>query len=65
MSMTARERRTAHKARSGGSIDMNLVALIDVFTILIFFLLLQVGPVETLPSQRSVQLPARSNFHPS
>lgn len=58
MSMTVRERRTAHKGRGGGSIDLNLVALIDVFTILIFFLLMQMGPAEILASPRAVQLPA-------
>ena len=31
-------------------VDMNLVSLIDVFTILIFFLLSNTGGVETLPS---------------
>lgn len=56
MSMTATEKRAARK-RAGSSVDMNLVALIDIFTILIFFLLAQVGPVETLPSPKAVQLP--------
>ena len=37
-------------------VDMNLVSLIDVFTILIFFLLSSAG-VETMPSLKSVQLP--------
>lgn len=56
MSMTAMERRNARK-NEGSSVDMNLVSLIDVFTILIFFLLAQVGPIETLPSPKAVQLP--------
>ena len=56
MSMTALERRNARK-NGGSSVDMNLVSLIDVFTILIFFLLAQVGPIETLPSPKAVQLP--------
>jgi biopolymer transport protein ExbD len=54
--MSARERRAA-RAHSGSSVDMNLVSLIDVFTILIFFLLAQTGPIETLPSPKAVQLP--------
>jgi biopolymer transport protein ExbD len=37
-------------------VDMNLVSLIDVFTILIFFLLSNSG-VDTLPSPKAVQLP--------
>ncbi len=61
MSQTARERRAAHKARGGGSLDMNLVALIDVFTILIFFLLMQIGPAEVLPSSKAVRLPATTS----
>jgi len=56
MSMTAMERRNARR-NAGSSVDMNLVSLIDVFTILIFFLLAQVGPIETLPSPKAVQLP--------
>jgi len=38
-------------------VDMNLVSLIDVFTILIFFLLSNSGGVETLPSPKAVKLP--------
>jgi len=38
-------------------VDMNLVSLIDVFTILIFFLLSSTGGVETLPSPKAVKLP--------
>jgi biopolymer transport protein ExbD len=57
--MTARDKREARK-RDGSSVDLNLVSLIDVFTILIFFLLAQVGPIETLPSPKAVQLPMSS-----
>ena len=38
-------------------VDMNLVSLIDVFTILIFFLLSGASGVELLPSTKSVHLP--------
>ncbi len=38
-------------------VDMNLVSLIDVFTILIFFLMSNTGGVETLASPRAVKLP--------
>jgi biopolymer transport protein ExbD len=55
--MSALERRAEHRKRGGSSVDLNLVALIDIFTILIFFLLAQMGPLETLPSPRAVQLP--------
>ncbi len=57
-SMTPRERRSAHKARSDTQVDMNLVSLIDVFTILIFFLLSSAAGVETLVSPKAVKLPA-------
>ena len=56
-SMSPRERRAQHKARGGAAMDMNLVSLIDVFTILIFFLLSSATGVETLMSPKAVQLP--------
>lgn len=55
--MTPRERRDERRSRNGNMVDMNLVSLIDVFTILIFFLLMHVGGVETLASPKSVKLP--------
>jgi biopolymer transport protein TolR len=56
--MTALQRRAARKARGGASMDMNLVSLIDVFTILIFFLLSSASGVELLSSPKAVKLPA-------
>ena len=56
--MSALKRRAERRQRAGAQVDLNLVSLIDVFTILIFFLLAQVGPLETLPSPKAVQLPA-------
>jgi biopolymer transport protein ExbB/TolQ/biopolymer transport protein ExbD len=55
--VNARERRTQHRARNNTAMDMNLVALIDVFTILIFFLLSSATGVETLVSPKAVNLP--------
>ena len=57
MKLTPRQRRTEHKNRNKTMVDMNLVSLIDVFTILIFFLLSNSGGVETLPSPKAVHLP--------
>ncbi|MDE2372464.1 MAG: biopolymer transporter ExbD [Burkholderiales bacterium] len=54
---SALERRAARRARNGSMVDMNLVSLIDVFTILIFFLLSSATGVETLVSPRAVRLP--------
>lgn len=36
---------------------MNLTSLMDVFTILVFFLLVNSSDVETLPNARDIQLP--------
>jgi biopolymer transport protein TolR len=55
--ISALKRRAQHKARGGAALDMNLVSLIDVFTILIFFLLSSAGGVETLASPKAVKLP--------
>jgi biopolymer transport protein ExbD len=55
--MTPLEKRAERKNRNKTMVDMNLVSLIDVFTILIFFLLSNVGGVETLASPRAVKLP--------
>ncbi|HEX6721042.1 MAG TPA: biopolymer transporter ExbD, partial [Burkholderiaceae bacterium] len=50
-------KRAARKQRNKQELDMNLVSLIDIFTILIFFLLSSATEVETLPSYRAVKLP--------
>ena len=55
--MTPLEKRAARKARNHSMVDMNLVSLIDIFTILIFFLLANATEVETLPSAKAVKLP--------
>lgn len=57
MAMTPIEKRAERKARNQQSLDLNLVSLIDVFTILIFFLLAQAGGVELLASPKAVKLP--------
>jgi biopolymer transport protein TolR len=50
------QKRAERRSRNHSMVDMNLVSLIDVFTILIFFLMSNVG-VETLAPTRAVQLP--------
>jgi biopolymer transport protein ExbD len=50
------QKRAERRNRNQSMVDLNLVSLIDVFTILIFFLMSNVG-VETLASTRAVQLP--------
>jgi biopolymer transport protein ExbD len=57
MKMTPLEKRAARKARNKSMVDLPLVSLIDVFTILIFFLLSNSTEVEALPPSKAVQLP--------
>ncbi len=56
MKLTPIQRRAARKARNHSDLDMNLVALIDIFTILIFFLMSSTG-VEILSTAQAVKLP--------
>jgi biopolymer transport protein ExbD len=57
MKLTPLEKRAARRARNTSMVDMNLVSLIDVFTILIFFLLSSAGVEAALPSTKAVKLP--------
>jgi biopolymer transport protein ExbD len=57
MNVTPMERRKIRAARNAPLVDMNLVSLIDIFTILIFFLLSNSTEVETLPNSKAVKLP--------
>ena len=57
MKPTPMQKRAERRSRNQTMFDMNLVSLIDVFTILIFFLLSNSGGVEILPSPKAVQLP--------
>ena len=60
MSLTPLQRRAAHRERNKSLVDLNLVSLIDIFTILIFFLLSHSAEVEILPSSKAVKLPESS-----
>ncbi len=44
-----------HKRNRGGA--LNLVSLMDIFTILVFFLLVNSSDVQTLPNAKDLQLP--------
>ena len=46
-----------HHKRNKGSGALNLVSLMDIFTILVFFLLVNSSDVETLPNAKELQLP--------
>ncbi len=56
MNLTPLQKRAERKARNHTGLDMNLVSLIDIFTILIFFLMSSTG-VEILSTARAVKLP--------
>ena len=57
MKLTPLQKRAERKSRNKTMVDMNLVSLIDVFTILIFFLLSSASGVELLASPKAVKLP--------
>jgi biopolymer transport protein ExbD len=46
-----------HHKRNKGTAALNLVSLMDIFTILVFFLLVNSSDVETLPNAKDLQLP--------
>lgn len=60
MNATPLARRAERRARNRQRLDMNLVALIDIFTILLFFLLSSATELETLVIPRAVDLPHSS-----
>mgnify|MGYP001812994366 FL=1 len=51
------KRMEKHHKRNKGSGALNLVSLMDIFTILVFFLLVNSSEVETLPNAKDLQLP--------
>jgi biopolymer transport protein ExbD len=58
MKMSRRAKRMErHHKRSKGAPAFNLVSLMDIFTILVFFLLVNSGEGEVLPSTKGVALP--------
>ncbi|HEY5683128.1 MAG TPA: biopolymer transporter ExbD [Sulfuricaulis sp.] len=58
MKMSRRAKRMdRHHARSRLLTGLNMVSLMDIFTILVFFLLVNSSDIEILPSVKSVKLP--------
>jgi biopolymer transport protein TolR len=51
------KRMERHHKRNKGTPAFNLVSLMDIFTILVFFLLVNTGEGEVLPSTKNVDLP--------
>lgn len=54
-SRAKRMERRHDRSKSGGG--LNLVSLMDIFTILVFFLLVNSSDVEVLPNAKDIQLP--------
>ncbi len=57
MKQSLRARRMARHHRRQQSPKLNLVSLMDIFTILVFFLLVNSSDVEVLSSNKAVELP--------
>lgn len=58
MKMSRRAKRMErHHIRSRSLAELNMISLMDIFTILVFFLLVNSSDVEILPSVKSVKLP--------
>jgi biopolymer transport protein TolR len=55
-SKRAHRMETRHKRHKAGG-ALNLVSLMDIFTILVFFLLVNSSDVEVLPNAKDIQLP--------
>ena len=53
-------RQKRHYRRNKSQGKMNLVSLMDIFTILVFFLLVNASDVQTLPSPKDLDLPESS-----
>ena len=51
------KRMDKHHRRHKGAGALNLVSLMDIFTILVFFLLVNSSDVEVLPNAKEIQLP--------
>ncbi len=57
MKLGNRADRMKRHHRRGKSVALNLVSLMDIFTILVFFLLVNSGEMETLPNAKDLQMP--------
>ena len=60
MSNLARDKRRSRQVRGKKSAALNLVSLMDIFTILVFFLMVNSSEVEVLQSSSKIKLP---DFH--
>ena len=58
MKRSARSKRHARHQKRGAMAGLNLVSLMDIFTILVFFLLINSGDVEVLQTDDTLELPS-------
>ena len=52
-----KKRMQRHHKRNKNVVSLNMVSLMDIFTILVFYLLVSAGEQENLPSMKEIQLP--------
>lgn len=57
MQMSRRARRMQRHHKRGRGAGLNLVSLMDIFTILVFFLLVNSSDVDVMPNTKSIELP--------
>ena len=57
MSRRALRMERHHKRMKRSGSGLNLVSMMDIFTILVFFLLVSSGETEVLPNPKDIQLP--------
>ena len=62
MSVSRRSKRMSrHHGRTKRTASLNMVSLMDIFTILVFFLLVSSSSVKDLPNAKQIQLPESSS----
>ena len=57
MKISSRAQRMQHFKKLHGRTGLNLVSLMDIFTILVFFLLVSSSDVQQLPNNKKISLP--------
>ena len=57
LSRRAKRMQQHHRRNKTRSATLNMVSLMDIFTILVFFLLVNATSAEVLPSQKNISLP--------
>lgn len=60
MSRRAKRMQMHHARKKNRSAALNMISLMDIFTILVFFLLVNATTTEVLPSPKHIELPSSS-----